>query len=246
MASQLVDILDPQTAGPFLAGSVRIPAHELGERVHELPSPKKVVRIAVGAGFEEASAWFLEKGRLFEPISGLCIQNNVEKNRLWSPPPFLEELDLGCPDKALSLGCGAGREAVWLAERGWQVTALDRLPDALELGRKLEARYPGKHPIDWQCIDLRKQALPQDLYGLVIQFLYLHKPLFPELESRMKVSGLLVMETFSPEHQSLHGKPEASMTLNLSTDIAGLERVYAQQHVEAERHTSRLVFRKKG
>jgi len=35
------------------------------------------------------------------------------------------------PGKALDLACGAGRNAIWLAEHGWEVTAVDGAPAAL-------------------------------------------------------------------------------------------------------------------
>src|SRR6202049_3500043 len=41
------------------------------------------------------------------------------------------------PRKALDLACGAGRNALWLAEHGWSVTAVDGSPAAIEiLGRR--------------------------------------------------------------------------------------------------------------
>ena len=41
------------------------------------------------------------------------------------------------PGRALELGCGAGRNAVWLAESGWQVTAADFSPAAVESSKQL-------------------------------------------------------------------------------------------------------------
>lgn len=49
------------------------------------------------------------------------------------PTLFLAEL---CarrkPGRALDIGCGAGTDSVYLAQRGWEVTALDFIPKALE------------------------------------------------------------------------------------------------------------------
>src|SRR5579863_6524651 len=39
------------------------------------------------------------------------------------------------PGKALDLACGAGRNTIWLAEHGWQVTAVDGAPAAIEILR---------------------------------------------------------------------------------------------------------------
>ena len=66
------------------------------------------------------------------------------------------------PGRALELGSGAGRNAVWLAERGWQVTAVDFSPAAVERGKRLAdqagvtvefevadvASYPSKDQFD--------------------------------------------------------------------------------------------------
>src|SRR5262249_2402451 len=41
------------------------------------------------------------------------------------------------PGRALDLACGAGRNAVWLAERGWRVTAVDFPTAALTIARDL-------------------------------------------------------------------------------------------------------------
>ncbi|MEL0282956.1 MAG: SAM-dependent methyltransferase, partial [Ilumatobacter sp.] len=47
---------------------------------------------------------------------------------VWSAGPnvFIEEICAGLePGSALDLAAGEGRNAVWLAERGWDVTAVD-------------------------------------------------------------------------------------------------------------------------
>lgn len=41
------------------------------------------------------------------------------------------------PGRALELGCGAGSNAIWLAEQGWNVAALDFSEEAVKLGRRL-------------------------------------------------------------------------------------------------------------
>lgn len=55
---------------------------------------------------------------------------------------FVEEhlADL-TPGRAIDLGAGEGRNAVWLAERGWQVVAVDFSPVGLEKGARLAADH---------------------------------------------------------------------------------------------------------
>ena len=52
----------------------------------------------------------------------------AESERIWSGRPnqrLVEEVADLAPGRALDVGCGEGADAVWLAEHGWSVTALD-------------------------------------------------------------------------------------------------------------------------
>jgi len=58
--------------------------------------------------------------------------------RIWSGRPneaLVDEVADLAPGRALDVGCGEGADAVWLAQRGWQVTGLDVSGVALERGR---------------------------------------------------------------------------------------------------------------
>jgi SAM-dependent methyltransferase len=57
------------------------------------------------------------------------------------------------PGRALDLGAGEGRNALWLAERGWQVTAVDFARVGLEKGRSLAALRPGAD-VTWVVADV--------------------------------------------------------------------------------------------
>ncbi|MBB1034926.1 NAD(P)/FAD-dependent oxidoreductase [Dietzia sp. CQ4] len=55
---------------------------------------------------------------------------------------------------ALDLGCGEGGDAVWLAERGWDVTAVDLSPTAVSRGAEAAAARGVADRIDWVAHDL--------------------------------------------------------------------------------------------
>jgi SAM-dependent methyltransferase len=71
---------------------------------------------------------------------------------MWSADPnqFVRaELADLAPGRALDLAAGEGRNAIWLARRGWQVTAVDFSQVALDKGREIAADLP----IEWVCAD---------------------------------------------------------------------------------------------
>jgi SAM-dependent methyltransferase len=87
---------------------------------------------------------------------------------VWSSGPnqFVEsELADLPPGRALDLACGEGRNARWLAERGWQVTAMDFSGVAIEKARGLH------DDVDWRVGDALTAALPEHLDLVVIAYL---------------------------------------------------------------------------
>jgi SAM-dependent methyltransferase len=77
------------------------------------------------------------------------------------------------PGTALDLACGAGRNAVWLAEHGWRVTAVDFSGVALGMTRSLAAQR--RVEVDWIEADVVTWAPPARAYDLVC-VLYLQLP----------------------------------------------------------------------
>lgn len=73
--------------------------------------------------------------------------------------------------RALDLGCGEGRNAVWLAERGWQVTGVDFSPVGLDKAARL-AEQRGVS-VQWLLADVVDHVPPPGAFDLVA-ILYLH------------------------------------------------------------------------
>ena len=70
------------------------------------------------------------------------------------------------PGRAVDLAAGEGRNALWLARRGWQVTAVDFSQVALDKGRRLAAAAPDvAGSVEWVCADATtwRPAEPVDL-----------------------------------------------------------------------------------
>ena len=77
------------------------------------------------------------------------------------------------PGTALDLACGAGRNAVWLAQGGWRVTAVDFSSVALAMARDLAARSGVN--VEWIEADVVTWTPPARAYDLVT-VLYLQLP----------------------------------------------------------------------
>lgn len=95
---------------------------------------------------------------------------------LWSAKPnrfLVAEVGDLAPGRALDLACGEGRNAIWLAERGWDVTGIDFSAVALDKARRL-AEHRGVS-VDWVHTDLMEWEPEPGAYDLVL-WLYLHVP----------------------------------------------------------------------
>lgn len=110
-----------------------------------------------------------------------------------TPTPLLIETAQKLkPGRALDLACGTGRNAIWLAEHGWQVTAVDRSPVAI----------PG---VDMRVADLEKYEfpIPEASWDLIVVSLYLQRDLFEPIKRGLKSGGvaLVIVLLMEPGHE---------------------------------------------
>jgi len=150
--------------------------------------------------------------------------------------------------RALDLGCGSGREAVYLAAQGWQVVAVDRLPEALQRGRDLQRRYaPESLPIHWVCADLEKSDWqPDGKFDCVLLFYFYARGLITRACAWLKPGGALLVEAFTETHRARFGKPASDTRVALPDELPSLlpdgMRVvaYSEGWRTNGRHTARL------
>lgn len=103
-----------------------------------------------------------------------------ERERVWSGRVnvrLAELVKLMTPGRALDLGCGEGADALWLAEHGWRVTAVDISQTALDRAAADAASRNLAHNIDFQRHDLT-ETFPDGTFELVsAQFLHSMVPM---------------------------------------------------------------------
>lgn len=98
------------------------------------------------------------------------------------------------PGLALDLASGAGRHALFLAERGWRVHAFDGARAGVERMMLEAARRNVASRIDARICDLESAGftLDPDGYDLVCDFYFLHRPLFEQIRGAVRPGGLFV------------------------------------------------------
>jgi SAM-dependent methyltransferase len=164
------------------------------------------------------------------------------------PLAFLTSLELPEPGRALDVAGGAGRNAIWLARRGWQVTIVDVSPQGLALAR---AAAPDL-ALQIICADLERAPLPPGPFDLVVSSYFLRRELFPAFPAVLAPGGRLVYVQPTRSNLQRHARPPAGFLLDdgeLPSLVRDLEIVSYEEGWFGEgdeaRHEARLVARKR-
>jgi tellurite methyltransferase len=93
---------------------------------------------------------------------------------------------------ALDLACGAGRNALWLAEQGWNVTAVDSSAAAIAILRERAAERSLN--VDARVADLERDEFPIEraAWDLVAILYYLQRNLFEAAKRGVAPGGVLI------------------------------------------------------
>ncbi len=236
---QKAKILDCRNREAFhlnhLKNSVNIPVAEIKLRTAELPV-KNCPLILVGSASEltHCRKFLLKRGykiiRELEvnlPDFWITLRENPHlkklwsnknsSNQLWQPNLFLKNnflqieklLSIGHPPRVLDIGCGSGREAVYLARKGWQITAVDHLEDACNRCQQLaQFQLTEQKNIQIICADITASdsLFDEASFDLIMTFRFLHRPLFKFIQCWLKPGGIFIAETFAIEAAKF-GKP---------------------------------------
>jgi tellurite methyltransferase len=118
------------------------------------------------------------------------------------PNPFLKKhIHLLPKGKALDIASGEGRNAVFLAQQGFEVDAVDISEKGLKKAKKL-AREKGVR-INTFLIDLDQYQIEKGRYDLIANFYFLRRRLIPRMKKELKKGGKVIFETYLLEHRTL-------------------------------------------
>lgn len=96
------------------------------------------------------------------------------------------------PGKALDLACGTGRNALWLAEHGWNVTAVDGAAAAIDILRSRASKRAVT--VDARVADLEKSEyrIEDSSWDLIAMCYYLQRDLFEPAKQGVAPGGILL------------------------------------------------------
>jgi len=111
------------------------------------------------------------------------------------PSPVLARYVDGFPDgRALDVATGTGRNAVFLAQRGHRVEAIDRSRVGLEVARATAADRGVVDRTDWLVADAAEFRFPRDRYAAVAIGSYRPLDRLPDIEDALIEGGYLFVE----------------------------------------------------
>ncbi len=158
---------------------------------------------------------------------------------------FKEEIDKLAPGKALFLGEGEGRNAVYAAKLGWNVDAIDSSVAGKEKALKLAAGNNVK--INYSVLNLSDWEPQTNTYDLVvIIFLHLMPELRREVHSKviqtLKPGGKLIFQVFDKDQLKYKtgGPPNVDL-------LYSLEDVYTDfQDLAIEKFSKEIIYINEG
>ncbi len=168
------------------------------------------------------------------------------------PARILEDAEawLEPPGLALDVACGAGRNALCLARRGFTVIAVDISWEGL--GRLARRARDERLDIHLVHADLERLILPPDAFDLIVNARFLIRSLFPAFHTALKPGGLLLVETFNvDEIEVLGGDIRRAYALErgeLAAAFSDFELLLYEEGVfeepEGARGLARMIARK--
>jgi SAM-dependent methyltransferase len=106
--------------------------------------------------------------------------------------------------RGLDVACGDGRNALYLAQHGYAVDAVDASDVAVEaLRAAAQERDLAITPL---VVDLEQEPLPAGRYDVIVTMNFLQRDLFGPLQDALAPGGLLFYETLGQAHVTLLGR----------------------------------------
>ena len=150
-----------------------------------------------------------------------------------APIPFLRDhIDLLPKGKALDLAMGEGRNGVFLATQGFEVTGVDISEEGLHKAKALA----NEHGVTITAVvaDLETYTIPPHTFDVILCSYFLQRDLFPKIAQALKPNGIAIIETYTTDHLKYRPRFKKAYLLEpneLLTSLPGL-RIIRYQEVD--------------
>jgi rhodanese-related sulfurtransferase len=217
-------LLDVRTESEYqeahIPGSILMPLHELPSRIDEVPNGGTPVAIVAEHGLRSSSAcsFLAEHGfhHLFNLDGGIGrwpgplaagLNGQHHPHQLIAPTPWLVDNFHSLPKGlALDIAMGNGRNAIYLATRGFDVDGVDVDPDVVAQARATARRFHAPIRAIIGNVEDGTHIIPIEAYDVIVVFNFLHRPLFRDIKDGLKPGGVVVYQTYL-EEQAKFGTP---------------------------------------
>lgn len=106
---------------------------------------------------------------------------------------LLQDVVQWLPDgPVMEIAAGTGRNAIYLAKKGYSVDAIELSTSAIETGKKKAAEESVE--INWIERDVNEHEFPLEYYGVIIVTYYHNPKIIPEIISALRPGGFLIYE----------------------------------------------------
>lgn len=164
------------------------------------------------------------------------------------PAPFLKkQIDVLPVGRALDIAMGEGRNAVFLAKKGFQVDGVDYSEVALRKARKL-AKENGVS-IRTINADLNNYTIRPESYQVIVNIDFLQRNLIPEIKKGLRHGGMVVFENATVDQLKL--TPEQSIRRDtllekgeLKAHFKDFQILVYEEKTEGREAKVRLIARK--
>lgn len=217
-------VLDVRTESEYacahIPGSILMPLHELPARAAEIPNGGTPIAVIAEHGRRSVSAcnFLAECG--YHPLYSLDgglhgwrgplaagLNGEHHPHQLIAPTPWLvENFHLLPKGVALDIAMGNGRNAVFLATRGFDVDGVDVDPEVVAQARCTARRFHAPIRAVVGNVEDGTYILPMESYDVIVVFNFLHRPLFRDVIDGLKPGGVVVYQTYL-EDQARFGRP---------------------------------------
>ncbi len=230
----LVDVrTEAEYTEAHIPGSILMPLHELPARLAEVPNGSTPVAVVAEHGHRSTSAcsFLAEHGyrHLFNLDGGIDrwpgplaagINGQHLPHQLIAPTPWLVDNFNALPKGlALDVAMGNGRNAVYLATRGFDVDGVDVDPVVVAQARATARRFHAPIRAVVGNVEDGTYIIPMEAYDVIVVFNFLHRPLFRDIKDGLKPGGVVVFQTYL-EEQIRFGRPKDPAHLLKAGELA--------------------------